>query len=351
MGRAGPPTGGPIRAVRAAMTTPTVATTTVLAPTYTNPLPVALADPHVLLHDGTYYLYATSEPGAGFLAWTSADLVNWTPRGFCFQRTRQSWGRRHFWAPCVVERGGAFYLFYNAVGPVNNRGRLSHRICVARSGSPLGPFVDLKTPLLDVGQAVIDAHVFVDDADGGRPYLYYSLDISENPVSEVFVVELSDDLLHIAGEPTHCIRPSQPWEGHQWNEAPFVFRRGDTYLMTYSGRGFFDPLYAVGYATAPTPLGPWTKSLANPILRRTNDVSGPGHNCIVDSPDGRETFIVYHAHKFMSGGHARELAIDRLFITERGDGAIDLRTDGPTRTARPLPSGAGITPVNPRRAA
>ena len=84
-----------------------------------------------------------------------------------------------------MERNGAFYLYYNAVGPVAGN-RKSHRICVARSHSPLGPFVDVKAPFLDVGSAVIDAEVFV-DADR-RGYLYYSKDISENPVSEIFVV-------------------------------------------------------------------------------------------------------------------------------------------------------------------
>ena len=137
-------------------------------------------------------------------------------------------------------------------GPIAGR-RNSHRICVARSNSPLGPFVDVKAPFLDVGCAVIDAEVFVDG--DGRGYLYYSKDISENPVSEIFVVALSDDLLTVTGKPVPCIRPSQAWEGNKWNEAPCVFRHGDTYVMTYSARCFSDPLYGVGYATASSPAG------------------------------------------------------------------------------------------------
>jgi beta-xylosidase len=312
-------------------------TAAVKAPTYTNPLPVDLADPHVIRSNGTYYLYATSAPSEGFLYWTSDDLVSWKPGGFAFRKSSNSWGRDHFWAPCVLEHRGAFYLFYNAVGPVGP-GRTSHRICVAKSDSPSGPFVDVRTPLFDIGQAVIDAHAFVDR--DGSAWLYYSLDISENPVSEVFVVPLSSDLLSVTGTPTPCIRPSQPWEGRQWNEAPFVWRVNDTYVMTYSGRGFFDPLYAVGYATAPSPQGPWTKAANNPILRRTDDVAGPGHNCVTTSPDGRETFVVYHTHKSLKGGCPRELAIDRLNVVATADG-VKLSTPGPTRTPQPMPSTAG----------
>lgn len=313
------------------------------APTgYFNPLPIELADPYVLRHQGVYYLYGTSAPSEGFRVWSSCDLIHWEAHPLAFRKTATSWGRNHFWAPCAVERNGAFLLYYSAVGRTTGR-RTSHRICVARSDSPLGPFVDVKAPFLDIGRAVIDAEVFI-DADG-RGYLYYSKDISENPVSEVFVVSLSDDLLTVTGEPLPCIRPSQPWEGGRWNEAPFVFRHGDAYVMTYSARCFSDPLYGVGYATAPSPLGPWQKASNNPILRRTDEVSGPGHNCITTSPDGRELMIVYHTHKSPLGGCDRQLAMDRLSIAPHAGPAsaatLRLFCDGPTHTWRPAPSDSG----------
>jgi beta-xylosidase len=309
---------------------------------YFNPLPVEIADPSVLRHNGVYYLYGTSAPSEGFRVWSSTDLVHWEARPLAFRKTATSWGRNHFWAPCAVERDGAFYLYYNAVGPVGGR-RTSHRICVARSDSPLGPFVDVKAPFLDIGCAVIDAEVFV-DADG-RGYLYYSKDISENPVSEVFVVPLSDDLLTVTGQPVPCIRPSQAWEGNRWNEAPCVFRHGDTYVMTYSARCFSDPLYGVGYATASSPLGPWLKGPNNPILRRTDEVSGPGHNCVTTSPDGRELMILYHTHQSPLGGCDRQLAMDRLLIApaagQSSSATVRVFTDGPTHTWRPAPSNGG----------
>src|SRR4051812_41511574 len=54
--------------------------------TYANPLPVSLADPCILRHEGTYYLYGTSAPSQGFLVWTSRDLVRWESHPFAFRR-------------------------------------------------------------------------------------------------------------------------------------------------------------------------------------------------------------------------------------------------------------------------
>ena len=309
------------------------------AATYANPVARNLPDPHVIRHGDTYYAYGTNAPGEGYRVLVSKNLVDWQDRGFAFRKTATSWGREHFWAPCVIEHAGRFYLFYSSFGPVEGGKRSSHRICVATADSPLGPFTDLAAPLLEIGKATIDAHAFVDE--DGKAYLYYALDHSENGrQSHLYVVELSSDLTKVIGQPVFCTRPDAEWEGDEWNEAPFVFRHGDTYVMMYSARGFFDPRYALGYATAKSPLGPWTKSPLNPILTRTPEVSGPGHNSVVPSPDGRELFCVYHVHRKLEGGHERDLAIDRMTVTTSSDGAVIVKISGPTKSPQPLPSGA-----------
>jgi len=113
----------------------------------------------------------------------------------------------------------------------------------------------------------------------------------------------------------------------------------------YSAHVFSDPDYAVGYATAKSPLGSWSKAKENPILKRTKIVSGPGHNSVIASPDGKEPFVVYHTHKNLAGGHERELNIDRLYIVDGADGKVRLRVDGPTRRPMCMPSGAATRPA------
>src|SRR5689334_14187930 len=155
---------------RAEQPAPTTARVASASLTYTNPVARNVPDPFVIRYEGMYYAYGTNAPGEGYRVLSSPDLVHWQDRGFAFHKTDTSWGRENFWAPCVVQKDHSFYLFYSSMGKVGDGSRMSHRISVARADSPLGPFVDLKAPLLDVGKATIDAHVMIDD--DGRAYLY-----------------------------------------------------------------------------------------------------------------------------------------------------------------------------------
>ena len=54
-----------------------------------------------------------------------------------------------------------------------------------------------------------------------------------------------------------------------------------------TGTGANTPNYGVGYATAKSPLGPFTKYQGNPIAHRGDNVLGPGHHCVIAAPDGK----------------------------------------------------------------
>lgn len=312
-----------------------------LAKLYTNPLPIRGADPFVMYTGGKFYLYATSA-GNGFRVWSSEDLVSWTAHELCYQRTPTSWGRRKFWAPEVVQKDGKFLLHYAAEGILNGKETL--RICVAQSSSPLGPFTDVAAPMVDFGKAMIDPHVFRDQ--DGKAYLYYALDCSENrtaagkPISEIYVLPLNSDLISVAkdAKPTFVSRPDQEWEGTQWNEGPEVFRKGDTYVMMYSGNYFGDRKYGIGYQTAKSPLGPWTKA-REPVLKANEYVSGPGHNSIVSAPDGT-LWCVYHRHETAAGGGRRVICIDPMEVLTDAAGMVKLIVHGPTTRATAFPAAA-----------
>jgi len=309
--------------------------------TYTNPLKVMIGDPDVLKIENKYYLYGTSIPGVGFKTWESDDLVNWEEKGIAFSKFAEGnqWGKKDFWAPEVIYYQDKYYMVYSARA---SDGRL--KIALAVSDSPLGLFVNIKAPLFDNGFSNIDGHIFVDK--NGTPYLFYVRDCSENiidakHVSQIYVQEMSKDLLNLKGEPILAIQPSQNWEGleddWQWNEGPFVIQNESIYYLLYSANYFGSPDYAIGYATSSSPLGPWTKHEGNPILSKdlSIEVSGPGHCSITESPDGSELFIVYHTHTFPSSpGGNRILNIDRIYFDEEGH----LKIIGPTRTPQPMPS-------------
>ncbi|MCX7796649.1 MAG: family 43 glycosylhydrolase [bacterium] len=304
---------------------------------YKNPLNVyKVADPFVLFYKGKFYLYATSESGAGigggFEVWESSNLVDWIYKGWAYKSSESSWGKESFWAPEVLYRDGRFYLFYSARGELN--GRKTLRICLAVSDSPIGPFNDIKAPLFDLGYATIDAHPFVDE--DGEVYLYYARDVSENPTSDIYVVKLSKDLLSIKEGPKFLTTPSQFWESSsKWNEGPFVVKYNKRYYLFYSANFFSSPDYSVGYAVSDSPMGPFKKADENPILRKNDYISGPGHNSVIKTPDGKEYFIVYHTQMKREGTHLRQLAIDRLIFDKDGK----VRVVGPTYLPQPYPSG------------
>jgi GH43 family beta-xylosidase len=218
------------------------------------------------------------------------------------------------------------------------------RIALAVSDTPEGPYRDLHAPWFDAGYSAIDGHIFVDT--GGSPYLYFSRNGSREGYSYgmIYGVALAGDLSKPLGDPVLLAEADQPWERINWarnrcNEGPTVVVHGGRYYMTYSANNTGAPGYGVGYAVADKPLGPWAKSPDNPILAGNAEigVSSPGHNSIVLSPDGKEMFVVYHAHADPKNpGGPRVVCIDRMAWDNSGR----LRITGPTRSPQPMPSGS-----------
>ena len=275
----------------------------VVTKTYRNPLlpDLDMADPHVIGVDGKYYLYATWRT-KGYDVFVSDDLVNWENRGRVF--TAQKGGA---WAPDVFhhKRGdGKFYLYYTDDDPAGGK-----RIGVAVADSPLGPFED-KGMLV---KGVIDAHLFHDD--DGAFFLYYA----NVPGRFEIIVQPMRDPLTKQGEPREILRPAEPWETIQGHvtEGPFMLKRNGVYYLMYSGTGADSPNYGIGYATAKSPLGPFTKHPGNPIARRREGLFGPGHHCVVTAPDGK-LWMLYHQKRGPEISFKRFLALDPIWFDEHG---------------------------------
>jgi beta-xylosidase len=345
---------------------------------YTNPLKVQLGDPFVLYTKGTYYMYGTGRAAdRGFSAYASKDLVNWKPAGqVYFHDNKNGWSDPNtawdgaYWAPEVYEVKGKFYLFYSAQWKVNPAKELENfKIGVAVSDKPTGPFVDLAPkPLFDPGYPIIDANVFFDT--NGKAYLYYSRAAYKHPIeseiasqmrksgkykeieeSWVYGVELKADFSGVIGQPKLVLRPpvklndkQAAWESlsvttgevnRRWTEGSVTFKKDGIYYIMYSANHFGGEHYAVGYATALSPLGPFKKSADNPILHKNTNkggiVSGTGHNSIVYSPNGKEMFCVYHGRTTATGSE-RVVFIDRMEVK---NGKIIVH--GPTTKPQKLP--------------
>lgn len=316
--------------------------------TYSNPVLspadfglASAADPFVFKDDdGTYYMYVT---GQGFPCFSSKDMVTWKYETNVFRKATAKWATQNFWAPELVKLGNTYYLHYSAAA---DNGIM--RIGMAKSSSPKGPFQDISDKpffMQAIDKGCIDSHIFFDD--DVKVYMYYSNALSTNPIpgtnkrrSEMWVVELAADLTATIGEAKLLFYPSQSWEfkssaSDYWNEGGIMLKHKEKYYLMYSANCYCKNDYAIGYATSDSPLGPFIKYVNNPVLSKTSLVSGPGHHCVVKSPDDSEMFCVYHSHiDLMAQGGERMVNIDRMGFTDQGV----LYINGPTVTSQNYPS-------------
>ena len=320
--------------------------------TYRNPVySEYFADPFVLkASSGRYYAYGTGPingDGRAFPVLVSDDLVSWTALGGALEPLTNPAGV-HYWAPEVAEHEGRFYLYYSAT---TSRSDEHHRLRVAVSDTPEGPFRDSGKLLMPDSGFTIDAHPFR-DPESGQWYLFYATDFVDDAPhgTGLAAVKLSKDMLSVDGNPRCVVRASADWQiyernrdykGQTWPawhciEGPFVLHHGGKYYCLYSGGAWKTENYGVGFAVADHPLGPWTDTRASEgpaVLRGVADrVIGPGHNSVVVGPDNRTQFIVYHA--WDKDHSARRMCIDPLHWTPSGP-----RCDGPSfdsRTIKPL---------------
>lgn len=255
-----------------------------------------IADPYILLYDGTYYAYGTSI-GNGFEVYYSDDLEYWKRSSSLALDEKDSYGDHNFWAPEVyyIEKEKKFYLFYSA----------EEHICVATSDSPLGPFKqDVQKPIREEGS--IDTSVFFDD--DGKAYLYF---VRFNDGNVIWCAELKDNLKEIKEETlTQCFAATEPWELilPKVVEGPSVIKQDGKYYLMYSGNGYTSQDYAIGFAVADSPFGPWKKYDKNPILHKYKGLVGVGHGAPFIDKEGHWRYV-FHAHKSLTEIHPRDAYI------------------------------------------
>jgi beta-xylosidase len=255
---------------------------------------LGIGDPTVLLHGNTYYLYPTGD-NHGYDVYVSRDLVNWQKGPRVFKSLEPG-----AWAPDIFynQTDRTFYLYYT----------LNGRIGVAIADRPDGVFKDQGT-LID---KAIDAHMFHDH--DGRYYLYYV----EYPGFRIHVQPMATPLQK-KGTPVQLIQAEDAWEKKvaALTEAPWMLQHNDTYYLLYSAGGADSKEYGIGYATARSPLGPFTKYNGNPIIQKGGNIFGPGHCSVTKDADG-QLWMVYHQQKDSKRGWNRIICIDPLWFDEKG---------------------------------
>lgn len=268
---------------------------------------IHLADPTVFCDNGTYYLYGTSPVSDnGFWVYTSTDLQHWSgPSGAVdgYALRGNTYGTQGFWAPQVFKKDGRYAMAYTA----------NEQIAIAWADSPLGPFVQDEPAMIPAKTKEIDPFVFHDD--DGKTYMYHVRLIGGN---RIYVAEMNDDLRSMKEETAReCIAVNDKgWENTaegKWgvSEGPTVVKLDGTYYMFYSCNDFRSIDYAMGYATAKSPLGPWKKHKKPIVSRHLTGENGTGHGDLFRDGDGRWMYVL-HTHNSNSKVSPRRTAMVEL---------------------------------------
>lgn len=323
-----------------------------------------------VLRDGDYwYMTGTSYPhwprqendtilNKGVALYKSENLTSWEFVKYIIDRpSPNKWYYKRFWAPEIQKINGKYYTLFNCSNP--DMGFEGQHVGYAVSDHIEGPYtvVTEKQPLTKGN----DLTFFQDDDQSVYAFWNRGREFG------IGFAKIDMETGTFLSEPTTAITPAAVdysynsdneleyetnYQGrpipkvakyHDWDaigiEGAYVIKNEDTYYLFYSSwtRG-----YEIGYATAPSVEGPWTKHRNNPFYGAMNkntcekngfkwdgDPDSPfnqvGHNEIFIGPDGR---FWLSCHGITNEDSTPYLVIDPIWFDSDGD----IKSNGPTYT-------------------
>lgn len=277
-------------------------------------------DPAPMVHDGVFYFYTGHDADNAsyyeMIEWrcySSTDMKNFTDHGGVLSWEDFEWAEKDScWAAQCVERNGKFYFYVTLTmnekySKIFGGGRA---IGVAVSDSPTGPFEDaLGKPLFGGHWEYIDPTVLIDD--DGQAYLYWG-----NP--NLYWCKLKEDMITPDGDVQMMTMDGKSFGSNEnmaciYTEGPWIYKRNNLYYMIYAASGVPESL---DYATAKSPIGPWTYGGRIMDQHPTSFTLHPG----VVEYEGR-AYLSYHTGDLPGGGSfSRSGAIEEF--TFGADGSI-----------------------------
>lgn len=270
---------------------------------FTNPIAQSGNDPWLIFHDG-YYYYCLSAKGGVCVArieniyeLDSAKPVKiWTPP----EGTMYS---KELWAPELHYLDGEWYI-YVAADDGNND---NHRMYVLKGTTqdPTDEFIFMGQITDETNKWAIDGTVM--QYKDKMYFVWSGWRDNVNVAQHIYIAEMSDPCT-ISSSRMKISSPELSWEligNPTINEGPVAIEHNGTMHIVYSASGSWTDDYCLGLLTlaGDDPLSPdsWVKS-DKPILSKSKTVFGPGHCSFTTSPDGKETWVIYHANEVSGSG-------------------------------------------------
>jgi GH43 family beta-xylosidase len=275
-------------------------------PSFTNPLVGSpnSADPSIVYSNGNWYYVATTWSSRIVMrtASTMAGLKN-APERTVFTLGAGP-GCCTMWAPDIQWINNRWYLYFSAE-PSPGQGQRRTGVLESNGTDPLGPYTYRGILNLEPNNGwAIDGSVV--RFNGWPNHFVYSA--FRGGEQGLFIAPMSSPT-QVSRNGVRISSPTLSWErqGGAVNEGPYAVYNGGKTFLTYSASSCNTPDYKLGTLTwtggDPMSAASWTKR-STPIFQRSdaNGVYGPGHASFARSPDGAETWIIYHANSSTSQG-------------------------------------------------
>jgi beta-xylosidase len=302
-------------------------------------------DPTVWRVGRRYYAAATTVAALNLPVMTSADLRTWTARSSsdparpslndamptppAWAQTQVAPGGRTFistWAPSVLRiSNGTFVAAYSV--PRASDGRRC--ISLARSASPMGPYVDSSSGPISCGTAgVIDPQLFVERRG---IWMAYKMEGAPDRILTRPMNTYATGFA-VGSRNYSLLTPRTAWEGSVVENPSMIRYRKRLYLF-YSANNYGSASYATGYAVCRRVTGPCTGRTR--ILATGRYLAGPGGGLAFVDLAG-QLRLAFHAWTTGNVGYPsadtcretprgcaqRRLHLAQLGVTKRGRVAV-----------------------------
>lgn len=313
---------------------------------FKNPLIAQGQDPSVIFQDGFYYLVQSN---AGKLtiakSATLTGLGSAEPVAVFIPPAGQPYSY-DMWAPELFYYDGQWYIYVAATSTPG--GNATHRMYVlqADTADPQGTWT-MKGKVYDPASDkwAIDGTVF---EYNGQLYMVWSgWPGDKGDFPQNLYIATMDDPLTLSSERVLLSEPDQPWETSvaAIQEGPEAFIHNGTLSIVYSANASWTTAYKLGLLKLtgdhPMDASAWEKigPVFSGYTSDSGSVYGVGHNSTpVTSPDGSESWLVYHTKtKATDGWEDRAIAAQKF--TWNDDGTPNFGQPLPLTVAQPVPSG------------
>ncbi len=298
------------------------------------------ADPAVV-QDGSRYLWCQSEGNVAVAIWVSdrpttlgtKHVVWWAPAEGPFSK--------EVWAPELFAFDGRWYIYVAA----SDGDDLNHLAYVLESASDdaLGEYT-VHGPMRtgDGGKPIWAIDMTVLTLGSDRYAIWSGWPKPGKNQQDLYIAAMASPTELEANRVLLMRAGDQPWEhiddtprSKALAEAPQVLQRDGRTFLVYSCGGSWLPTYKLGMlelvGTDPLHPASWRK-LPDPVFRSNEETYGVGHAGFTTSPNGRESWLVFHAKQDRDPGWRRAVYVQPMRWT----------TDGSPSFGQPVPAGAPV---------